>query len=77
MSHHHEAWLALTPAMRKCLEDARGSWFTRISPWDYGSSTIGALKRLGYIEGKREMLGGKAATRYAITEAGLRALEGA
>jgi hypothetical protein len=73
----HDDWLALTPKMLECLADAKASWFARISPWDYGSSTIGALKRLGYIEGKREMLGGKASTRYAITEAGLKALEGA
>lgn len=75
----HDAWLALTPAMRKCLEDAKASCFCGIagliSPWDYGSSTIGALKRLGYIEGRRSDSGGKKATKYAITEAGRRALE--
>lgn len=75
----HEAWLALTPKMRECLEDAKASCFCGIagliSPWDYGSSTIGALKRLGYIEGKLSISGGKKATKYVITNAGIKALE--
>jgi hypothetical protein len=76
-SNPHEAWLALTPAMRDMLTLAA---LRPVGPWDWGSSTVGALKRCGYIKGTKikETVLGHTSTKtvYDATEAGRRALEG-
>jgi hypothetical protein len=51
-----------------------------VDPWAWGSSTVGALKKLGYVKGtkiKSTVLGHTSTrTVYEATEAGRRALEG-
>lgn len=54
----------LTEKQVECLRAAR---FARISPWNYGSTTIATLKRLAFIE--------KDGCDYMISDSGRRHLD--
>ena len=63
----------LTDAMRLALARAAN---TRLDPWDFGSSTIGALKRCGFIvrdpeSPKRALYVATDSGRAALIEVGL------
>lgn len=62
----------LTEAMKAALAEAENASF--LSCWEYGSSTIGALKKRGLIEPDHRE-GGFKGTYYRITDAGRAALK--
>jgi hypothetical protein len=64
----------MTKAMRDALTGAINAGF--LSCWDYGSSTISALKKRGFIEPDQRTPGFKG-TYYRITDAGRAAHAGA
>lgn len=65
-----------TPNMLRALTDAERP--AGLNPWDYPSSTIGAVKRLAYVTPRKvetTVFGiRKVHTVYEITEAGRKAL---
>jgi hypothetical protein len=42
-----------------------------LNPWDYGSTTVGVLKKLGWVAARAKVV----PRRYDITDAGRKALE--